>query len=314
MRLKENLELMNSDLGLPASASAPLSESLSPLGSPLLTRELQDSLAVGLPLTSSSSLSDFTPQPLISPTYQAAAVTSFTDSLPTVQVQVAPIALMSLGMPATLLPQPTTSLSTDLTSQVIPGVGVAPVVPPPLSAPLTGEVAFVDSSLPDYKSLVAGVRPGVTVVVLEGDRDGIAQITQVLRNAKNISAIHLISPGDAGVLKLGVTELTISSLDIYRASLRRWASALTPDADILLYGSSVGAGTVGDEFMRKLSGLTATDIAASTNQTGSTTLGGDWNLEKTVLKVNTGDIAAKIAFESPLTSTYSGVFNLSAAS
>jgi hypothetical protein len=305
---------MNSNIGLPASTSAPLSENVSTLSSPFTSGAIQDPISIGLALTSSSSLSDSTLQPLPGSTHQAASLTSSTDSLPTVQVQVAPIDLMSLGMPATLLPQPTSKLSTDpITSQPL-DVGVVPVVPPPLSATITGEIAFIDSSLPNYKSLVAGVRSGVTVVVLEGDRDGIAQITQVLKSAKNISAIHLISPGDAGVLKLGVTELTTSSLDIYQASLRRWASALTPDADILLYGSKVGAGTVGDGFMKKLSNLTAADIAASTNQTGSAKLGGDWNLEKTVLEIDTGKIAAKVAFQSPLTSTYDGVFNVSPTS
>ncbi len=305
---------MNSDIGLLASTSAPLSENISTLNSTLTSGKIQDPISLGLARTSSSSLSDSTLQPLTGSMDQAVSSPSFTNSLPTVQVQVAPIDLMSLGMPATLLPQPTSNLSTDSITSQPPSVGVAPVVTPPLSATITGEIAFIDSSLPNYKSLVAGVRPGVTVVVLEGDRDGIAQITQVLKSAKNISAIHIISPGDAGVLQLGMAEVTTSSLDLYQASLRHWASALTPDADILLYGSNVGAGTVGDEFMKKLSGLTAADIAASTDQTGSAKLGGNWNLEKTVLEVNTGEIAAKIAFQAPLTSTYRGVFDISPSS
>ncbi len=303
---------MNSDIGLPASTPAPLSESISTLNSTLTSEKIQDPISIGLALTS-SSLSDSTSQPPIGSTYSATSSPSFTDSLPTVQVQVAPDGLMSLGMPATSFPQPTSNLSRPITSQVPPDVGLALVVVSPPATTITGEIAFIDSSLPNYKSLVTGVRSGVTVVVLEGDRDGIAQITQVLKSAKNISAIHLISPGDTGVLKLGVTELTISSLDIYRASLRRWASALTPDADILLYGSNLGTGTTGDEFMKKLSRLTAADIASSTNQTGSAALGGDWNLEKTVLAVDTGEIATEIAFQASLTSTYSGVFNVSPA-
>lgn len=304
---------MNSDIGLPASTSAPLSENISTLNSPLTSGAIQDPISTGLALTSSSSLSDSTLQPFTGSAHQA-ALTSSTDSLPTVQVQVAPIDLMSLGMPAALLPQPTSKISTDPITPQSLDVGIAPVVPPPLSATIMGEIAFIDSSLPNYESLAAEVRSGVTVVILEGDRDGIAQITQVLKSAKNISAIHLISPGDAGVLKLGVTQLTTSSLDIYRASLRRWASALTPDADILLYGSNVGAGMVGDEFMKKLSKLTAADIAASTDQTGSAKLGGNWNLEKTVLEIDTGKITAKVAFQAPLTSTYDGVFNVSPTS
>ncbi len=300
---------MNPDNGLSALPSDPLSESLSTKPT-LKGGEINDPIAVGLAFTSASSLSDFTPQPFAGDPYTGASST-ISESLPIVQVQVAPNDLISLGMPATSLPQPssrTASLSTDPVTSQPPDIGVAPVVPSPAPETVTGEIAFIDSSLPNYQSLVAGVRPGVTVVILEGDRDGIAQITKVLKSAENVSAIHLISPGDAGVLNLGVTQLTVDSLDVYGASLRRWASALTPDADILLYGSNVGAGAVGTEFMQKFSQLTTADIAASTNPTGSANLGGDWDLEKTVLEVNSGDIAAKGAFQPSLTSTYSGVF------
>ncbi len=300
---------MNPDNGLSALPSAPLSESLSTQPT-LKGGEINDPIAVGLAFTSASSLSDFTPQSLTSDPYKSSSAT-ISKSLPIVQVQVAPSDLMALGMPATSLPQPnsrTASLSTDPVTSQTPDIGVAPVVPSPAPATVTGEIAFIDSSLPNYQSLVAGVRSGVTVVILEGDRDGIAQITKVLKSAENVSAIHLVSAGDAGVLNLGATQLTGDSLDIYGASLQRWASALTPNADILLYGSNVGAGAVGTEFMQKFSQLTTADIAASTNPTGSANLGGDWDLEKTVLEVDTGVIAAKGAFQPSLTSTYSGVF------
>lgn len=302
---------MNLDNGLSAPPSDPLSESISTLSPIFKSGEINDPIAGGLALASASSLSELTLQSPTGDTYWSAASTS-PESLPTVQVQVAPIDLMSLGMSATLLPQPgstTSTLSTGLvTSQVPPAIGVVPVVSLSSPATVTGEIAFIDSSLPNYQGLVAGVRPGVTVVILEGDRDGIAQITKALKSAKNVSAIHLISPGDAGVFKLGITQINISSLDVYRASLQRWASTLTPDADILLYGSNVGAGMVGTEFMQKFSQLTTADIAASTNPTGSASLSGDWDLEKTILAVNTGNIAAKGAFEPSLTSTYPGVF------
>lgn len=301
---------MNPDNGLSALPSSPLSESLSAQPT-LKSGEINDPIAVGLASTSASSLGDFTPQSFASDPYKSASSRISNFSPPIVQVQVAPSDLMALGMPSTSLPQPnsrTASLSTDPVASESPGIGVAPVVPTPAPATVSGEIAFIDSSLPNYQSLVAGVRSGVTVVILEGDRDGIAQITKVLKSAKNVSAIHLISPGDTGALNLGVTQLTVDSLDVYGASLQGWASALTPDADILLYGSNVGAGAVGTEFMQKFSQLTTADIAASTNPTGSANLGGDWDLEKTVLEVDTGVIAAKGAFRSSLTSTYSGVF------
>ena len=300
---------MNPDNGLSTLLSDPLSSIISTLNPTLTSGGINAPISVGLAVTSASSLSVVPQSPANATDKSASSISP--GSLPIVQVQVAPIDLISLGMPATSLPQPsstTSTLSTVVTSQVPPAIGVVPVVPSSAPVTFTGEIAFIDSSLPNYLSLVAGVRSGVTVVVLEGDRDGIAQITKVLSSAKNISAIHLISLGDAGVLNLGATHLTTSSLDVYGASLQSWASALTPNADILLYGSNTGAGTVGTEFMQKFSQLTSADIAASTNPTGSASLGGDWNLEKTVLAVNTDDITAKGAFQPSLTSTYSGIF------
>lgn len=302
---------MNLDSGLSALPSDPLSENISTLKPTLQSGGIRDPIASGLAFTSASSISDFTFQASTGDIYTSAASTSL-EPLPIVQVQVAPIDLMSLGMPIPSLPQTTSTPSTGLvTSQAPPNIGVVPVVPSLAPVTITGEIAFIDSSLPNYQSLVAGVRSGITVVVLEGDRDGIAQITKALKSAKNVSAIHLISFGDVGILNLGITQINISSLDVYRASLQGWASALTPGADILLYGSNVGAGTVGTEFMQKFSQLTTADIAASTNSTGSASLGGDWDLEKTVLAVNTDDFTAKNAFLPSLTSIYSRVFTSS---
>ncbi len=300
---------MNPDNGLSTLRSDPLSDSISTLNPTLKSGEINALIAVGSAVTSASSLSVVPQSPATATDKSTSSISP--EALPIVQVQVASIDLMSLGMPAISLPQPsftTSTLSTVVTSQVPPDIGVVPVVPSSAPVTFTGEIAFIDSSLPNYLSLVAGVRSGVTVVILEGDRDGIAQITKVLESAKDVSAIHLISSGNAGVLNLGMTQLTTSSLDVYGASLQSWASALTPDADILLYGSNVGAGTIGTDFMQKFSQLTVADIAASTNPTGSAILGGDWNLEKTVLAVNTDDITAKGAFQPSLTSTYRGVF------
>ncbi|MGL6339098.1 MAG: DUF4347 domain-containing protein, partial [Waterburya sp.] len=37
-------------------------------------------------------------------------------------------------------------------------------------------IAFIDSHVADYQSLVAGVKPGTEVVILDANRDAIAQI------------------------------------------------------------------------------------------------------------------------------------------
>jgi hypothetical protein len=41
-------------------------------------------------------------------------------------------------------------------------------------------IAFIDSQVEDYQSLIAGVKPGTEVVILDKNRDAITQITQIL--------------------------------------------------------------------------------------------------------------------------------------
>ncbi|WP_397536120.1 ESPR-type extended signal peptide-containing protein, partial [Roseateles sp.] len=43
------------------------------------------------------------------------------------------------------------------------------------------EVMFVDPSVANYESLLAGARPGVEVVVLDASRDGLAQVAEYLK-------------------------------------------------------------------------------------------------------------------------------------
>jgi molybdopterin biosynthesis enzyme MoaB len=41
-------------------------------------------------------------------------------------------------------------------------------------------IAFIDTQVENYQSLIAGVTPGTEVVVLDGNRDAIDQITEIL--------------------------------------------------------------------------------------------------------------------------------------
>ncbi|MBD0392632.1 MAG: DUF4347 domain-containing protein, partial [Microcoleus sp. C1-bin4] len=47
-------------------------------------------------------------------------------------------------------------------------------------------IAFIDTQVENYQSLIAGVTPGTEVVVLDGNRDAIDQITEILRDRSNI--------------------------------------------------------------------------------------------------------------------------------
>ena len=151
-------------------------------------------------------------------------------------------------------------------------------------------IAFIDTQVENYQSLIAGVKPGTEVVVLDGNRDAIAQITQILALRTNIDSIHIVSHGAPGSLQLGDGSLSLDDLECDRNSLQQWFSPLTDSIsknrpEILLYGCEVAAGETGLVFVKRLSELTGASVAASQNLTGSVAKGGDWELEVTTGKI-----------------------------
>ena len=147
---------------------------------------------------------------------------------------------------------------------------------------LGSAIAFIDKKVEDYQSLIAGVKPGTEVVVLDGHRDAIAQITEILALRTNIDSIHIVSHGAPGSLQLGKTRFSEDNLETYSEKLQQWQSALNLGADILIYGCNVALRSF--TFIQRIAQLTNTSVAASKNLTGSVAKGGDWELEVTTGK------------------------------
>ncbi|MEG4107674.1 DUF4347 domain-containing protein, partial [Microcoleus sp. S13_C5] len=165
-------------------------------------------------------------------------------------------------------------------------------------------IAFIDTQVENYQSLIAGVKPGTEVVVLDGNRDAIDQITEVLALRTNIDSIHIVSHGAPGSLQLGDVRFSLDDIECDRDSLQQWFSPQTDSINknrpnILLYGCCVAAGETGKAFVKRLSELTGASVAASKNLTGSVAKGGDWELE-----VRTGEIETPLAFEAEVLAGY----------
>ncbi|MEY3448762.1 MAG: hypothetical protein RL749_378, partial [Verrucomicrobiota bacterium] len=158
-------------------------------------------------------------------------------------------------------------VSTDLSTD-------EPVAP---AAPLS--VAFVDTSVRDWQQLVGQLDPSTLVVRIDGESDGLAQVSAALADLTNVGSVAIISHGYEGQLLLGSTRYTSESLAAREAELRSIAGSLTADADILLYGCEIGAGSAGAAFVDLLAEYTDADVAASDDMTGADELGGDWTLE-----------------------------------
>ena len=155
------------------------------------------------------------------------------------------------------------------------------------------EIVFIESNVVDYQTLLAGLKPGAEVHVLDSTRDGLAQMVQILNGRSGIDAIHIFSHGSEASLHLGTLNLTAQNLDDHSSELAAIGRTLDVNADILLYGCDVAEGSDGAAFIAALAQTTEADIAASTDTTGARIYGGDWVLEgqtgsiETVLPVTT---------------------------
>ncbi|MDN4056203.1 DUF4347 domain-containing protein [Massilia sp. YIM B02763] len=174
------------------------------------------------------------------------------------------------------------------------------------------EIAFFNADLPDLNHLLADVRPGIEVILLDPAADGIAQVAQALAGRGDVAAIHLFGHGAQGLLQLGASTLDADGLQEHCGDLAAIGAVLAEDGDILVYGCDTGAGSVGADFVATLASLTGADVAASDDPTGGTARGGDWALEVTQGEVGTAgavgasgaEYAAALAIQSGPVYTY----------
>jgi hypothetical protein len=174
---------------------------------------------------------------------------------------------------------------------------------------ISRSIIFVDQSLEDIDTLIAGVAdPSAELILLPAESDGVAQISEVLASRSNVQSIHLVTHGSDGVIQLGSAKLDSQLLQQRGNQIQAWRNALAVDADILLYGCDVAAGTKGTSFVAQLARLTGADVAASTDVTGSTlndtSSGADWELEYRV-----GGIETEMAFQFKSLRRYQGTLN-----
>ncbi|MFO1170036.1 MAG: Ig-like domain-containing protein [Hyphomicrobiaceae bacterium] len=174
-------------------------------------------------------------------------------------------------------PPPPDNPSHPAAIDVIAALASAPDIAAPST---THSIAFIDASLPDLGTLLSAIPADSEIVLLDRTSDGMEQIAAALAGRTNVDSIHILTHGHTGSLFVGSTTLTLSSMDGAHADdLAVIKAALSPDADILIYGCDVAAGDEGQAFVARLAQITGADVAASSDDTGTADAGGDWVLE-----------------------------------
>jgi hypothetical protein len=161
---------------------------------------------------------------------------------------------------------------------------------------------FIDRQVNDYEYLLNHVKPGSQVVLLDSQRDGMAQISEALQNSRNVKEIHLVAHGSPECLYLGNSQLNLANLKHYASHLQQWRKVMARCADVLIYGCRVAER--GPTVLQMLRALTGANIAASSCEVGQ----GRWHLDQRL-----GEVSATLAFTPEAQKNYAGVFSVSYA-
>ncbi|NEO88221.1 MAG: DUF4347 domain-containing protein, partial [Spirulina sp. SIO3F2] len=157
------------------------------------------------------------------------------------------------------------------------------------------QAVFIDRRTDNPEALLYGAEAGTVAQIIEKDEQGIAEISEQLavisEAVGELESVAIVAEGNAGNFWLGNQWIRAGNITDYQAQLQTWESALTSNADILLYSCLTALGTTGETLIASLANLTGADVAASINATGSANYDADWNLEH-----STGDIEASNPF------------------
>ncbi|MFO0868130.1 MAG: DUF4347 domain-containing protein [Pirellulales bacterium] len=192
---------------------------------------------------------------------------------------------MSTARQVTWTLPPGAMLSPDLTSVSISD--------PAASRTVRHEIAFVDTEVADYQTLVDSILSTgdaarqIEVILLDSERDGMQQVTDILSQRTDLSAVHFVTHAAPGAIRLGATWLTADNLSSQAPLVAAWANALTGDADLLFYGCELANGSGGQDLLAEIGRLTGADVAASLDDTGSAAYRANWNLEFALGQIET---------------------------
>ncbi len=179
-----------------------------------------------------------------------------------------------------------------------------------LKSPRT-EIVFVDLATPHAARFAQDIQSHASdsqlhFVTIDSGQNGLDLISETLAKHSSVAAVHIISHGDDGQVQLGTQLLNTAALDSHGAAIKAWRTALSSDADILIYGCDVAATSTGQQFVAALAQLTDADVAASNNLTGHESLGGDWTLEHVH-----GAVETPLALSKALQNDWQGTLDIS---
>ena len=134
-----------------------------------------------------------------------------------------------------------------------------------LSVPLRRELLFVDPRASGQEDIVADLlshkwsQRQVEVWVLDAERDGVEQISDILARFRDVDTLHLVGPGTASAIQLGSTWLDPQSVAGYAGPIARWNEALAEGGTLLLHNAALTTSPEGRTLVAALVALSGAE-------------------------------------------------------
>ncbi|TNI63502.1 adhesin [Aeromonas media] len=141
------------------------------------------------------------------------------------------------------------------------------------------QLLVIDARIEQASQLTKNLDSHVSLLLIDKQTDALAAIGTKLAELGQVDALQILSHGATGQFTLGNHTLTADNLASVSQQLQGWQSHLSEQADIQLYGCRVGAGESGQALVSALAKWTGADVAASSDDTGASSKGGDLELE-----------------------------------
>ncbi len=144
----------------------------------------------------------------------------------------------------------------------------------------------------NYEQLVNNLTPGSELYLINRSDSGVEKVNQVVARNGAVERIDIVGDGNAGQMWFGRDFITLDTLPQYAAQIEQWGQGLTGSRGIYLYACNLAASLAGQQLVGEIGQLTNANIAASTDITGSSQYGGNWEFE-----YSTGNGLGQIAFD-----------------
>ncbi len=142
----------------------------------------------------------------------------------------------------------------------------------------TRSLVVVDASVRDASTFTPS-GAGDYVLHVDGSSDALASIARAVTEEGPFDSLHIVSHGQSGSISLGGRQLDLRTLSESSSALDTIAAGLSQHAGVFLYGCSIASTASGQTFVDSISDRLGRPVAASIDTTGSSRLGGDWDLE-----------------------------------